>query len=93
MKLVAPIVTTILLSWILYRKTGTWKPVEVWAKAEYDAEVKGRTGQTGQTYQQAHPGVSFEESIDVLEARKFGLSAPYGRMPDRGKTFENPITM
>jgi hypothetical protein len=90
MKLVAPILTTILLSWILYRKTGTWAPVEVFSKAEYDAYTKDVTGQT---YQQAHRGVAFEESIDIMEARKMGLRDAYGRVPDVGKTFENPITL
>ena len=85
-----PILTTILLSWILYRKTGTWAPVEVFSKAEYDAIGVGQVG--GQTYHQAHRGVAFEESIDLMEARKFGgqVSYPKGGV---GSTFENPITM
>ena len=89
MKLVAPILTTILLSWILYRKTGTWAPVEVFSKAEYDPYTKDVTGQT---YQQAHRVFAFEESIDLMEARKFGgqVSYPKGGV---GSTFENPITM
>ena len=87
MKLVAPIVTTILLSWILYRKTGTWKPVEVWAKAEYDAQTGAdKRPMRGQTYAEAHPDVTFAK--DVYE----GGQVKY-KQGGRGATFENPITM
>ena len=80
MKLVAPIVTTILLSWILYRKTGTWSPVEVWSKAEYDAEVKGM--EPVKQGPQAYPG----EDVYAGGQVRFPKSGV-------GSTFENPITM
>jgi len=80
MKLVAPIVTTILLSWILYRKTGTWSPVEVWSKAEYDAEV-GRLGPVKEG-PQAWPN----EDVYVGGQVSFPKSGV-------GATFENPISI
>ena len=39
MKIVAPLVLTLGLSFVLYRETGKWNPIEVWPKADYDSFI------------------------------------------------------
>jgi len=44
MKIVAPLVLTLGLSFILYREVGKWNPFEIWPKAEYDAFINRGAG-------------------------------------------------
>ena len=90
MKLLAPAVLTFGLSYILYRKEGTWDPVDLWPKKMYDvwAEMKMRLD----------PNVQYtEEALDMLRQRGWadkhrGFGAPTFEESGAGQTQENPIT-
>ena len=39
MHIVAPLVITLGLSFVLYREKGKWNPIALWPKEEYDAWI------------------------------------------------------
>ena len=83
MKLLAPAVLTFGLSYILYRKEGTWDPVDLWPKKMYDvwAEMKMRLD----------PNVQYtEEALDMLRSRGIPL-VPTFEEGGAGQSKENPI--
>ena len=90
MKFVAPVVITAFLSWVLYRETGTWAPVEVYPKNRYDADQRGGRAAGGQFVRDS-PMQYTEQSIDRLEERRMGgrVSYPKGGV---GATHDDPIT-
>ena len=71
MKIVAPLVIATLLSWMLYRKVGTWEPIEVWSKNDYDASVASRKVAQGKRAVPPDLSQYHEGALDLLERRKF----------------------
>ena len=81
MKIVAPLVLTLGLSFILYRETGKWNPVEVWPKLNYDilhdpktrAEVKMRRDAPMSGYHEgAYKDMRHNQQADLDQAFRRG---------------------
>ena len=91
MKYVAPVVITAFLSWVLYRETGTWAPVDVYPKNRYDAGARGGYSQVPKGMRTSTAVHYQETGRDMLEDRKFGgrVTYPKGGV---GATQESPIT-
>ena len=74
MHIVAPLVITLGLSFVLYREKGKWNPIDLWPKEEYDAFDKEVLGLPQEHAQRVSvPMAQYSESVlDMPGARKGG---------------------
>ena len=90
MKIVAPLILTLGLSFLLYSTT------DVWPKSDYDGKTGPTVSQTRQRGGASYGGLGLEEGLDQYRSRKdFGSPVQafqYGK-GGQGESAKNPIEL